>query len=148
MQHAPRIAVFRKDGMKEEPVKGEEVDADDDRFELTISAEPGANLANDRSPSRVRKTRGKFISPYIINVLSAIPVSVSVVRKKGSTLPEVRPAINTEIRSLMRDRVALPSQTFRTKGRSLCHSWRFWVWVLKSGFRQYGCTALGQTCRM
>ena len=116
MLYAPGIAVFRKDDMEEEPVKGEEVDADDDEFELIISAEPDANLADNRSSPRAREAQGKFISPYVINVLSAVPVSASVVRKKRFTLPEERPVIDAEIRSLMRDRMARCLRVFEQRG--------------------------------
>ena len=116
MLYSPGIAVFRKDDTEEEPVKAEEVDADDDEFELIISAEPDADLADNRSPSRSREGQGNFISPYVVNVLSAVPVSASVVRKKRFTLPEERPAIDAEIRSLMWDRMARCLRVFEQRG--------------------------------
>jgi len=64
----------------------------------------------------VRKAQGKFISPYVINVLSAVPVSASVVRKKLFALPEERPAIDAEIRCLMRDRMARCLRVFEQRG--------------------------------
>ena len=115
MLYAPGVAVFRKDEMEEEVVKGEEADADDE-FELIISAEPDANLADNRSPSHLEEGQGKFISPYVVNVLSAVPISASVVRKKRFALPEERPAIDAEIRNRMRDRMARCLRVFEQRG--------------------------------
>lgn len=116
MLYAPGVSVFRKDDMEEEVVKGED-DAEDDEFELIISAEPDANLVDNRSPSpRMREGQGKFISPYVINVLSAVPVSASVVRKKRFTLPQERPIVDAEIRSLMRERMARCLRVFEQRG--------------------------------
>jgi hypothetical protein len=116
MLYAPGIAVFRRDDVEEEALKEEGADTDDDEFELIISAEPDANLADNRSPSRTRQARGKLISPYVINVLSAVPVSASVVRKKRFTLPEERPAVDAEIRSFMRERMARCLRGFEQRG--------------------------------
>ncbi|KAF9782407.1 hypothetical protein BJ322DRAFT_1075995 [Thelephora terrestris] len=116
MLYAPGIAVFRRDDVEEEALKEEGADTDDDEFELIISAEPDANLADNRSPSRTRQAQGKLISPYVINVLSAVPVSASVVRKKRFTLPEERPAVDAEIRSLMRKRMARCLRVFEQRG--------------------------------
>ena len=102
--------------MGEELAKGEVVDADDDEFELIISAEPDANLQDNRSSSPVREGQGEFISPYVVNVLSAVPVSAAVVRKKRFALPEERPAIDAEIRGLMRDRMARCLRVFEQNG--------------------------------
>ena len=113
MLYAPGVAVFRQDVVEEEAIKGE--DADDDEFELIISAQPDANLVDNRSPSR-RETHGRFISPYVINVLSAVPVSASIVRKKRFTLPQERPAVDAEIRSLMRERMARCLRVFEQRG--------------------------------
>ena len=116
MLYAPGVAVFRKD-TEEEAVKGEDADAEDDEFELIISAEPDANLVDNRSPSlRLREGQGKFISPYVVNVLSAVPVSASVVRKKRFTLPQERPIVDAEIRSLMRERMARCLRVFEQRG--------------------------------
>jgi hypothetical protein len=115
MLYAPGVAVFRKDDV-EEAVKGEGADDDDDEFELIISAQRDADLEDNRSPSRERDGQGKFISPYVINVLSAVPVSASVVRKKRFTLPEERPAVDAEIRSLMQDRMARCLRVFEQRG--------------------------------
>lgn len=116
MLYAPGVAAFRKDDMEEEEGKAEDVDTDDDEFELIISAEPDANLTDNRSSPRVRVEQGQFISPYVVNVLSAVPVSASVVRKKRFTLPEERPAIDAEIRSLMLDRMARCLRIFEQRG--------------------------------
>jgi len=117
MLYAPGVAVFRKDEMEEEVVKGEGADAEDDEFELIISAEPDANLVDNRSPSlRTKEGQGNFISPYVINVLSAVPVSASVVRKKRFTLPQERPVVDAEIRCLMRERMARCLRVFEQRG--------------------------------
>lgn len=113
MLYAPGVAVFRKDDL-EEVMKGEGAIVDDDEFELIISAD--ADLVDNRSSSRTRERQGKFISPYVINVLSAVPVSASVVRKKRFTLPEERPAVDAEIRSLMRERMAHCLRVFEQRG--------------------------------
>jgi uncharacterized protein (TIGR02452 family) len=112
--YAPGVAVFRKDDM-EEVVEGEGADADDE-FELIISAQPDANIVDNRSPSRMREGQGGFISPYVINILSAVPVSASVVRKKRFTLPQERPVVDAEIRSLMRERMARCLRVFEQRG--------------------------------
>ena len=118
MLYAPGVAVFRKDDMEAEVVKGEggEAEADDDEFELIISAEPDANLVENRSTSRTREEQGKYISPYVVNALSAVPVSASVVRKKRFTLPQERPLVDAEIRSLMRERMARCLRVFEQRG--------------------------------
>ncbi|KAF9650987.1 hypothetical protein BDM02DRAFT_3111298 [Thelephora ganbajun] len=117
MLYAPGVAVFRKDDVEGELTKGEGADAEDDEFELIISADPDANLVDNRSPStRMREVQGKFISPYVINVLSAVPVSASVVRKKRFTLPQERAIVDAEIRSLMRDRMARCLRVFEQRG--------------------------------
>ena len=114
MLYAPGIAVFRRDDV-EEAVKEDVADTDDDEFELIISAEPDANLADDRSPSRTVDAQAKFISPYVVNVLSSVPVSASVVRKKRFTLPEERPAVDAEILDLMRERMARCLRVFEQR---------------------------------
>ena len=111
MLYAPGVAVFRKDDM--EDIQGEGGDAEDDEFELIISAQPDANLMDDRSPL---ERQGRFIPPYAINVLSAVPVSASVVRKKRFTLPQERPIVDAEIRSLMRERLARCLRVFEQRG--------------------------------
>ena len=116
MLYAPGVAVFRKDGMEEEATQGEGADAEDDEFELIISAQPDANLMDNRSPPHTMEGRGRFISPYAINVLSAVPVSASVVRKKRFTLPQERPIVDAEIRSLMRERLARCLRVFEQRG--------------------------------
>ena len=117
MLYAPGVAVFRKDDMEQENVKGEDADADDDEFELIISAEPDANLVDNRSPSpHTREGQGKFIAPYVINVVAAVPVSASVVRKKRFTLPQERPTVDAEIRNLMRERMARCLRVFEQRG--------------------------------
>ena len=116
MLYAPGVAVFRKDDVVEDVAEGGGADADDDEFELIISAEPDANLADNRSPPRMRDRQAKFIPPYVVNVLSAVPVSASVVRKKRFTLPEERPAVDSEIRSLMRERMARCLRVFEQRG--------------------------------
>jgi len=117
MLYAPGVAAFRKDDMEEEVVKGEGADVEDDEFELIISSEPDANLVDNRSPSpRMKERQGTFISPYVINVLSAVPVSASVVRKKRFTLPRERPIVDTEIRSLMRERMTRCLRVFEQRG--------------------------------
>lgn len=116
MLYAPGVAVFREDDMEAEVAKGEDADAEDDEFELIISAEPDANLVENRLTSRTREGQGKFISPYVINVLSAVPVSASVVRKKRFTLPQERPLVDGEIRSLMRERMARCLRVFEQRG--------------------------------
>ena len=115
MLYAPGVAVFRQDAMEEQVVKGEGADAEDDEFELIISAQPDADLPDNRSPSW-KEGHGRFISPYVINVLSAVPVSASVVRKKRFTLPQERPTVDAEIRSLMRDRMARCLRVFEQRG--------------------------------
>ena len=112
--YAPGVAVFRKDEMEEEVVKREGADADDE-FELIISAQPDANLVDNRSSSRTREGQG-FIPPYAINVLSAVPVSASVVRKKRFTLPQERPIVDAEIRGLMWERMARCLRVFEQSG--------------------------------
>jgi len=116
MLYAPGVAVFRKDVLEEETIKGEGPDGDDDEFELIISAEPDANLADNRSSPHTTEGQGKFISPYVINVLSVVPVSASVVRKKRFILPEERPAVDAEIRGLMRERMARCLRVFEQRG--------------------------------
>jgi len=117
MLYASGVAIFRKDDMEEEAVKGEAADAEDDEFELIISAQPDANLVDNRSPApHTREGQGRFISPYAINVLSAVPVSASVVRKKRFTLPQERPIVDAEIRSLMRERMARCLRVFEQRG--------------------------------
>lgn len=116
MLYAPGVAVFRKDDMEAEIVKREDADAEDDEFELIISAEPDADLVDNRSPPRMREGQGKFISPYVINVLAAVPVNASVVRKKRFTLPQERPIVDAEIRSLLRDRMARCLRVFEQRG--------------------------------
>lgn len=113
--YAPGVAVFRKDDMVAKIVK-EEADAEDDEFELIISAEQDANLVDNRSPSRVSEAQGRFISPYVVNVLAAVPVSASVVHKKRFTLPQERPTVDSEIRSLMRERMARCLRVFEQRG--------------------------------
>lgn len=115
MLYAPGVAVFRKDDTEQELVKGG-VDADDDEFELIISAESDANLADNRPPSRTGEQQGRFIPPYVVNVLSAVPVSASVVRKKRFTLPEERPTVDAEIRYFMRERMARCLRVFEQRG--------------------------------
>jgi len=103
--------------MEDEVVKGEGADAEDDEFELIISAEPDANLVDNRSPSLpMKEEQGRFISPYVINILSAVPVSASVVRKKRFTLPQERPIVDAEIRCLMRERMARCLRVFEQRG--------------------------------
>lgn len=116
MLYAPGVAVFREDDTEREPVKQGGADADDDEFELIISAESDANLADDRAPSCTMERQGKFIPPYVINVLSAVPVSASVVRKKRFTLPEERPIVDAEIRCFMRERMARCLRVFEQRG--------------------------------
>ena len=116
MLYAPGVAVFREDDMEEEVVKGEGADAEDDEFELIISAQPDANIVDDRLPPRTRDGQGRFIPPYAINVLSAVPVSASVVRKKRFTLPQERPIVDAEIRNLMRERMARCLRVFEQRG--------------------------------
>ena len=117
MLYAPGVAVFRKDDMEPEIIKEEDADAEDDEFELIISAEPDANLVDNRSPSpHTREGQGKFIPPYVINVLAAVPISASVVRKKRFTLPQERPTVDAEIRSLMRERMARCLRVFEQRG--------------------------------
>ena len=112
--YAPGVAVFRKDDVEAKPVKGE-ADAEDDEFELIISAERDANLVDNRSP-RASEEQGRFISPYVVNVLAAVPVSASVVHKKRFTLPQERPTVDSEIRSLMRERMTRCLRVFEQRG--------------------------------
>jgi len=112
--YAPGVAVFRKDDVEAKTVKGE-ADAEDDEFELIISAERDANLVDNRSP-RASEEQGRFISPYVVNVLAAVPVSASVVHKKRFTLPQERPTVDSEIRSLMRERMARCLRVFEQRG--------------------------------
>ena len=112
--YVPGVAVFRKDDIEVKIVEGE-ADAEDDEFELIISAEQDANLVDNRLP-RVSEEQGRFISPYVVNVLATVPVSASVVHKKRFTLPQERPTVDSEIRSLMRDRMARCLRAFEQRG--------------------------------
>ena len=116
MLYAPGVAVFRQDAMEDGVINGEGADAEDDEFELIISAQPDANLVDNRSSSPRREGRERLISPYVINALSAVPVSASVVRKKRFTLPQERATVDVEIRGLMRDRMARCLRVFEQRG--------------------------------
>ncbi|KAI0345180.1 hypothetical protein BDW22DRAFT_1004950 [Trametopsis cervina] len=72
--------------------------------------------ADPDDPEVTDSIGGTFISPYSLNVVSAVPVNAGMVRAKHTILPEERQFFEDGIRSAMKERMARALRIFEEKG--------------------------------
>ncbi|KAL1946209.1 hypothetical protein VTO73DRAFT_15336 [Trametes versicolor] len=98
MVYSPSVVVFRRD-------------ADDTTFtdRAPIFDLPGGN--DDLG--------GEFISPYVVNVLSAVPVNAAAVRAKHDIEPGKENLFEDGIRSVMKERMARALRAFELTGNKI-----------------------------
>ncbi|TBU23163.1 hypothetical protein BD311DRAFT_769014 [Dichomitus squalens] len=94
MVYSPGVVVFRKD-------------ADDEHA-------PGRNSRS--TPPERDNVGGAFISPYIIDVVSAVPVNAAAVHQKHVILPGEPQLYQEGIRRVMKDRMGRALRVFETHG--------------------------------
>ncbi|KAH9846532.1 hypothetical protein C2E23DRAFT_743940 [Lenzites betulinus] len=98
MVYSPGVAVFRRD-------------ADDTTF---TDHTPIFDL-----PAGNDDLGGEFISPYIVNVLSAVPVNAAAVRAKHVIKPGEEAIFEGGIRSAMKERMARALRAFELSGNKV-----------------------------
>lgn len=98
MVYSPGVLVFRKD--------------QDD----TLAVDESDPSIATSSSSVHDKIGGEFIAPYLINVVSAVPVNASMVRKKHIILPADEQVFEDGIRTAMKERMARALRAFEARG--------------------------------
>lgn len=98
MVYSPGVVVFRKDQ--------DDLSTEDD-------ADPSNNPSGSSDPDDIG---GQFIAPYLVNVLSAVPVNASMVRKKHTILPTDEQVFEDGIRTAMKERMARALRAFEERG--------------------------------
>jgi len=112
MLYSPGVVVFRKDDDDEATI-----DEDLDHVVSLSSRFADADtVTRHQSTGEPTGTSGSFISPYIVNVLSAVPVSAGVVRSKHFILAEDKQLFEDGIRSAMKERMARTLKLFEERG--------------------------------
>ncbi|KZT69690.1 hypothetical protein DAEQUDRAFT_811226 [Daedalea quercina L-15889] len=97
MVYSPGVVVFRREG-------------DDD-----LPPDPDVSVVS-ASPIVNESVGGEFIPPYLINVISAVPVNAMAVRAKHIILPSEQHFFENGIRSAMKERMARILHLFEEKG--------------------------------
>ncbi|OSD01406.1 hypothetical protein PYCCODRAFT_1436330 [Trametes coccinea BRFM310] len=95
MVYSPGVVVFRRDV--------------DDSAYIDVPPVFGLSRGND-------DLGGEFIPPYIINVLSAVPVNAAAVRSKHVILPGEEQLFEGGIRDAMKERMARALRAFELRG--------------------------------
>jgi hypothetical protein len=114
MLYSPGVMVIRQD-FADEATKVEDEELD---HVVSLSSHfPDANaVARRQSADQSTISSGTFISPYTINVISAVPVSAGVVRSKHIILPEDKQLFEDGIRRAMKERMARILKLFESRG--------------------------------
>ncbi|KAH9834214.1 uncharacterized protein C8Q71DRAFT_711758 [Rhodofomes roseus] len=97
MVYSPGVVVFRREGDDDLPP--------DSNVDI-VSASPTVNEG----------VGGEFIPPYLVNVISAVPVNAMAVRAKHVILPEERDLFENGIRSAMKERMSRILYLFEERG--------------------------------
>ncbi|KAH9917545.1 uncharacterized protein B0H18DRAFT_1096481 [Fomitopsis serialis] len=97
MVYSPSVVVFRREG-------------DDD-----LPPDPDVNVFS-ASPTVNEGIGGEFIPPFLINVISAVPVNAMAVRAKHTILPSEQDFFENGIRSAMKERMARILHLFEERG--------------------------------
>jgi len=107
MLYSPGVVVIRNDA---------ELDGDA-RLDHVVSLSSQSAGTNNIARSQLAGAHlGQYMSPYTINVLSAVPVSAGVVRTKHVILPEDRKLFEDGINSAMKERMARTLKLFEERG--------------------------------
>jgi hypothetical protein len=114
MLYAPGVVVFRKDDDEE----GKQAEDEQSDHVVSMSSDVADADAIPRRQASGKSTRhfGVFISPYNVNVLSAVPVNAGAVRSKHVILPEDKQLFEDGIRSAMKERMARILRVFEERG--------------------------------
>ncbi|KZT23587.1 hypothetical protein NEOLEDRAFT_1136379 [Neolentinus lepideus HHB14362 ss-1] len=105
MVYSPGVVVFRKEDeeLEEQP-------------EAPLTGGRRKRKRNGSTISQSLDTSGAFIEPFLVNVVSAVPVNAAAFLRKHTVAPADQERVSAEIRRAMRDRMGRVLRCFEERG--------------------------------